>query len=45
MDFKEVAENIDLLQIANSMMSLPAKNVKGIHNHAKARLVNRRDTV
>lgn len=43
-DYKEVAENIDLLQIANSMMSLPPKNVKGIHNHAKARLVNRRDT-
>ena len=43
MDYKELAENIDLLQIANNMMSLPPRNVKGIHNHAKARLVNRRD--
>jgi hypothetical protein len=43
-DYKEVATNIDLLQTANNMMSLPPKKVKDIHNHAKARLVNRRDT-
>lgn len=41
---KEVAQNIDLLQTANSMMNLPPQKVKGIQNHAKARLVNRRDT-
>lgn len=43
MDYTEVAQNIDLLQLANNMMSLPPQKVKSIHNHTKARLVNRRN--
>ena len=43
-DYKEVATSLELLQTANNVMSLPPKKVKDIHNHAKARLVHRRDS-
>lgn len=42
-DYIEVAKSEELLRIANDMMSLPPKKQKSIHDHAKARLVNRRD--
>jgi hypothetical protein len=43
MDFECIGKDMDMLNTANTLMSVPAKNVKSMRNHTKAKLVDRRD--
>jgi hypothetical protein len=42
MDFMDISKDMEMLNTANTLMSVPAKNVKSMRNHTKAKLVDRR---